>query len=375
LVETQNNTGTNEVRLLVFRLRDTYFAVDVLNIREIIKQNRIISIPNAPEAIEGVFKLRDEVIPLVGLGRYLGFEKQEAESGVGAIVIVNISGVKCGLLVDAVDVIKATTSDKIQAPSRFLTDAHAPITGTIEIDGRTVQIPDLVTLTGEIFSTDTKRTLSEAGAKVDTTPEDTEAERGDSPYELDYMEGTPSFENILKGIPQEQLNESPDEIGRLESESDDDSGEMEFEEPPTACSLPENQIENIMNSSADGTMHFDQIVGEISKFLAKDDEDSDPVKLEAESGDEGNSSKLAEIASEVKNSRRASADFIKETILRLTRENYLTADEIADLLGRKTDYLRSKFLNPLFNDGQINLKYPQVINHPNQAYLASDDKS
>jgi len=194
--------STKEVKLLVFRLQHTLFSIDVMKIREIIKQVKTVEIPNAPWGIAGVFKLRDEVHALVKLGEYLGFENDESDTKERAIIIVEACGTKYGLLVDAVDVIKAVTTENIQEQSEFLQKSDAPIIGTVEIDGNTVQIPDLEQITGELFSTDAVKTLKQAGAEIE--PPETDSD-GTQPAAND---GTPSFDTILKDIPTEELQET-----------------------------------------------------------------------------------------------------------------------------------------------------------------------
>lgn len=147
--------GTNEMELLVFNLGDTPFGINVAKVREIIQRVKTIDVPYAGNAVEGAFQLRDEVLSLVNLGEYFGMVGEEIAKGEGMIIIVEFSHVKCGVLVDAVDVIKRLSWDCIEPPSRYLTAMGAPITGTVEIDGRTVLVADFETLVGSILGVQT----------------------------------------------------------------------------------------------------------------------------------------------------------------------------------------------------------------------------
>ncbi len=198
--------NTAEAKLLVFRLQHTLFSIDVMHIREIIKQVKTVEIPNAPWGIAGVFKLREEVLALVKLGEYLGFEHDEADDKERAIIIVESCGTKYGLLVDAVDVIKAVETGNIQDQSEFLQKSDAPIIGTIEIDGNTVQIPDLEQITGELFSTEAVDKLKQAGAEIE------------QPEANSANDGTPSFNAMLDNMPKEELQETAAAIAEEWSE-------------------------------------------------------------------------------------------------------------------------------------------------------------
>jgi len=147
--------GTNEMELLVFKLGDTPFGINVAKVREIIQRVKTIDVPYAGEAVEGAFQLREDVMTLVNLGEYFGMVGEETKNGEGMIIIVEFSHTKCGILVDAVDVIKRLSWDKIEPPSRYLTAMGAPITGTVEIDGKTVLVADFETLVGNILGVQT----------------------------------------------------------------------------------------------------------------------------------------------------------------------------------------------------------------------------
>lgn len=41
------------------------------------------------------------------------------------------------------------------------------------------------------------------------------------------------------------------------------------------------------------------------------------------------------------------------------------------LLNKREDYLRSKYINELLKEGRLNYRYPEVLSHPQQAYVAT----
>ena len=147
--------GTNEMELLVFKLGNTSFGINVAKVREIVLRTKIIDIPYSDDAVEGAFQLREEILSLVNLGKYFEMVGEETKGGEGMIIIVEFSHIKCGILVDAVDIIKRMSWSEIKPPSRFLTAMGAPITGTVEIEKRTILIADFETLIGQILGVQT----------------------------------------------------------------------------------------------------------------------------------------------------------------------------------------------------------------------------
>jgi predicted HTH transcriptional regulator/DNA-binding CsgD family transcriptional regulator len=57
-------------------------------------------------------------------------------------------------------------------------------------------------------------------------------------------------------------------------------------------------------------------------------------------------------------------------ICELCRGGYLSTKQIAQLLNRSPDTLRVHYLNQMIKTGKLELRYPDKLNHPNQAYLA-----
>ena len=143
--------GTNEIELLTFRLGGTPFGVNVAKVREIIQKPKTLSIPHAPETVEGCFKLRERVLTLVNLGRYFQMETDESSRDEGLIIVVEFNNVYCGILVDHVDVIRRLGWDMITPPSQYLVDNHAPVTGTVNLDDTTVLVIDFESIVDDIL--------------------------------------------------------------------------------------------------------------------------------------------------------------------------------------------------------------------------------
>lgn len=145
------DAGTNEMELLVFRLGPTPFGVNVAKVREIIQRVNTIEIPHAPAAVEGSFSLREEVLTLVNLGRYFEMEGEETRQGGGMIIVVEFNKMRCGVLVDSVEMIHRLRWDEIEPPSGYLTSLGVPITGSVQVDGKTVLVADFETVIADIL--------------------------------------------------------------------------------------------------------------------------------------------------------------------------------------------------------------------------------
>ena len=70
--------------------------------------------------------------------------------------------------------------------------------------------------------------------------------------------------------------------------------------------------------------------------------------------------------------KRLSNDELYALILKSCNDNYLSLDDIAQKVNRKTDYLKNKIIPKLISIGRLERLYPHNINHPNQKYKSMD---
>jgi purine-binding chemotaxis protein CheW len=90
----------NTITLGCFEVGGRTYALDVSQLREVVRWQQVTPLPNAPSLIEGVIDLRGAVIPVVDLGRALGVAA--ARPGLRArIAVVEVDGLVVGLAVDA----------------------------------------------------------------------------------------------------------------------------------------------------------------------------------------------------------------------------------------------------------------------------------
>lgn len=100
--------GTNEVEILVFRLGDRTFGVNVAKVREVIQVVPSIDVPHKHPSVVGFIEVREHVMTLIDLARHLGLRDVAAEeAGIDpaqqSIVITEFNDVRLGFLIDAVD--------------------------------------------------------------------------------------------------------------------------------------------------------------------------------------------------------------------------------------------------------------------------------
>jgi purine-binding chemotaxis protein CheW len=112
------------VQLCTFRVGGEDCAVDIMRVREIIPPLPLTPVPRAPPFVEGVLRLRGEVIPVVDVRRRLGLEVTPATRR-SRYVIVNVARRRLGLVVDEVCEVVRIRRDELR-PAPALAGARGP---------------------------------------------------------------------------------------------------------------------------------------------------------------------------------------------------------------------------------------------------------
>jgi purine-binding chemotaxis protein CheW len=112
------------VQLCAFRIGDEDYAIDLLRVREIIAPLPVTPVPRAPAFVEGVVRLRGEVVPVLDVRKRLGAEVRPPTRK-SRFLVVHVAGRRIGLVVDEVcEVVRLPRSHLRPAPA--LGDPGAP---------------------------------------------------------------------------------------------------------------------------------------------------------------------------------------------------------------------------------------------------------
>ena len=105
----------SEVQLVTFILGDEEYGVPISQIQEIDRVAKITKVPKAPSFIEGITNLRGEVIPVLDTRKRFELPLKQADDRT-RIIIVDLGGVKTGLVVDSVREVLNVARKDIAAP-------------------------------------------------------------------------------------------------------------------------------------------------------------------------------------------------------------------------------------------------------------------
>lgn len=123
------------VQLVIFELDNEEYAVEIVDLQEIIRIPDITAVPNAPEFIEGIFNLRGKIVVVVDLEKRFNLQREDQPKQ-GNIIIIEVGANSYGVIVDRVSEIKNISKSSIQStPTLVSSKIHADyLKGVVVID-------------------------------------------------------------------------------------------------------------------------------------------------------------------------------------------------------------------------------------------------
>ncbi|NPV29367.1 MAG: purine-binding chemotaxis protein CheW [Firmicutes bacterium] len=143
-----------ERQFVSFRVRDEEYAIDIMDVQEILHLPKTISkVPGAPDYCEGVATLRGKLLPLVRLGSLLGMGDGELDERCRVVVVNLVNDLRritAGFAVDSVSEVLRVSEKQIEpVPALLRTKDSEFISGVCKLgEERLVNILDA----GKLFS-------------------------------------------------------------------------------------------------------------------------------------------------------------------------------------------------------------------------------
>ncbi|MFD2371317.1 chemotaxis protein CheW [Brevibacillus sp. GCM10020057] len=126
----------SEVKVIVFRLKDEEYGVEVNQVKSIEKLEHITRVPRTPKFVKGVINLRGVVTPIIDLRNR--FELEDCVySESTRIIIVAVGELEVGLIVDAANDVIDIPVDAIEPPPEVVGGVEAAyLRGVAKLDKR-----------------------------------------------------------------------------------------------------------------------------------------------------------------------------------------------------------------------------------------------
>jgi len=119
---------TDSRQLVTFQLGEELYGVNIMDVKEIVRVQAIRTIPNAPTYVEGIFNLRSEIIPIINLHKRFHLRKlvtSEEDELLSGFVILDIDGMKLGVIIDRISRVVTIEKEDIQPPPQMFSGIGA----------------------------------------------------------------------------------------------------------------------------------------------------------------------------------------------------------------------------------------------------------
>lgn len=198
----------DEVQMVSFYLGKEEFALEIENVREIIRFPEIVKVPNVPTYIRGVISLRDSLLPIIDMRIKLETGDDSVTDST-RVVVIDVNDIRLGLVVDQVFEVTRIPKDSIFPPPQGIGgDSREKLKGIARMDGgkRIIMLID----PAEIMSWEELNSISQ----LDNGSEETDEEA------VGYMEGIDEEQMVVFKLAEEQFGvriTQVQEINRLSS--------------------------------------------------------------------------------------------------------------------------------------------------------------
>lgn len=122
----QGKEAKELVQLVVFELDKEEYAVNISEIREILRMPDVTPMPNTPDFIQGVINVRGKIVVVVNLESRFNLERQEEKKSLH-VILTEIGDNTFGAIVDEV-------TEVLRVPKNSIEQAPAIISEKIQAD-------------------------------------------------------------------------------------------------------------------------------------------------------------------------------------------------------------------------------------------------
>lgn len=125
--EVSNGTGR---QIATFRVGEMVFGIDVMMVQEVIRFQRMTSVPLAPPAVKGLINLRGQILTAIDLRELLGMEPR-GEDERPMNVVFKSGQDEMSLLVDKIDDVLELDPRRLEPTPETLDEEYKNLVGSV----------------------------------------------------------------------------------------------------------------------------------------------------------------------------------------------------------------------------------------------------
>ncbi|WP_445593992.1 chemotaxis protein CheV [Bacillus velezensis] len=134
------DSGTNELEIVKFEVGVNTFGINVMKVREIIQPVDVTSVPQSHKDVEGMIKLRGEILPVISLYTFFGVDAEGAKDD--KYIVTEFNKRKIVFHVGSVSQIHRVSWEAIEKPTSLNQGMERHLTGIIKLEETMIFLPD-----------------------------------------------------------------------------------------------------------------------------------------------------------------------------------------------------------------------------------------
>lgn len=134
-------TGTGELEILEFTVKNTHYAINVIKIKEILEIDYVTKVPKSNPALIGLTMVRGDVIPLIDMNYVLEKEFTPINGKIKTL-LCEFNQLKVAFCVDEVHGIHRIGWNLIKKPDMVIENSDSLIIGNITLGERIIMLLD-----------------------------------------------------------------------------------------------------------------------------------------------------------------------------------------------------------------------------------------
>ncbi len=150
LTEEQKLKKKIDFKIITFSLGGKEYAIDIMKIKEILKESKFTMVPNTAPFVRGVHNLRGEIIPIIDLRKMFHVSVLESKKKEEDVLILKLEDITLGVIVDQIDRVVGIAKEEIKPPHPLFSDINVKyISGVVESEGKLYIILDVDRIFGK----------------------------------------------------------------------------------------------------------------------------------------------------------------------------------------------------------------------------------
>ena len=142
-------TGTGELEILEFTVKNTHYAINVIKIKEILEIDYVAKVPKSNPALIGLTMVRGDVIPLIDMNYVLEKEFTPINGKIKTL-LCEFNQLKVAFCVDEVHGIHRIGWNLIKKPDMVIENSDSLIIGNITLGERIIMLLDFEKIVTDI---------------------------------------------------------------------------------------------------------------------------------------------------------------------------------------------------------------------------------